>query len=745
MDPDLDALGKTDFIRAIVSADLQSGKHDQVVTRFPPEPNGYLHIGHAKALAVNFGIASQYAGICRLRFDDTNPAREDVEYVEAIQEDIRWMGWAWEGAPRYASEYFEQLHAWAFVLIDKGLAYVDLSDDETIRSHRGTVTEAGRPTPDRERSIAENRDLFERMTAGEFPDGHCVLRAKIDLANPNMKMRDPLMYRVRHIAHHHVGNRWCVYPFYDWAHGLSDYIEGVTHSLCTLEFENNRELYDWYLQAAVPGPHPRQIESARLAITYFMMSKRRLLALVEEGVVDGWDDPRMPTLSAMRRRGVPAQALHDFVARVGLAKTNSVVPYEWFEEAIREVLNTTAPRRMAVLDPLKVVVTTFGDETDWLELPSFPPELNRSESRRVPFTREVFIERTDFSEEPPRGWKRAAPGVEVRLRGAWLVTITDVVRGEDGAVLELRATHDPGSRGGTAPDGRKVKGTLHWVSATEGLRQPVRLYDRLFAAEAPGSERDFREDVNPTSLQVVEAALEPALAGAAAGDAFQFERTGYFAVDSKVGGLNRVVTLRDSWGKAKGPAKRAPKVKAQGVAAAVRELTADEAAICKALIESGLSEATADGLARAPELLPAFEAGTTDRREELARMLLNDVRAHLKGDVTVEQLDGVALGGLVDAIADGVVSSKAAAKLLPKVLTGGDARALAESMGLTALGDAALEAAVDGVLAASAAEVERFRGGEKKLMGFFVGQVMKATRGRADAKATAKLLGRKLS
>ncbi len=548
----------TDFIREIIEADLASGKHESIVTRFPPEPNGYLHIGHAKSIVLNFGVAEQYGGRCHLRFDDTNPTKEEMEYVESIKEDVRWLGFDWGEHLYFASDYFGQLYEWAEHLVREGLAYVDDQSAEEIRATRGTLTEPGTPSPWRERSVEENLDLLRRMKAGEFPDGSRVLRAKIDMAAPNLNLRDPVLYRILHEAHHRTGSEWCIYPMYDFAHGQSDAIEGITHSLCTLEFENHRPLYDWFLEH-LPVPHrPRQIEFARLNLTYTVLSKRKLLRLVEEGHVTGWDDPRMPTISGLRRRGYTPESIRTFCERVGVAKRDSTVDVALLEWAVRDHLNVTARRVMGVLRPLKVVIENYPEgQVEHFDAPYFPDDPPKMGSRKVPFTRELWVERTDFMEDPPKKFWRLAPGREVRLRWAYLVTCTGVVKDDDGNVVEVRCTYDPETRGGNAPDGRKVRGTIHWVSAAHGIPAEVRLYDRLFDRPDPdrvdGKGEDFLANLNPDSLEVVEAVVEASLAGVAPGDRFQFERTGYFCVDPDSTPerpvFNRTVPLRDSWAK----------------------------------------------------------------------------------------------------------------------------------------------------------------------------------------------------
>jgi len=544
-----------DFIREIVAADLRDGRHQSIVTRFPPEPNGYLHIGHAKSICLNFGIAKEFGGRCHLRFDDTNPMKEEQEYIDSIEGDVHWLGFDWGEHLYFASDYFEQLYEWAVDLIKLGRAYVDdLSADE-IREHRGTFTEAGRESPWRDRPAEESLDLFARMRAGEFPDGARVLRARIDMAAPNINLRDPVLYRILHTEHPRTGGAWCVYPTYDFAHGQSDAIEGITHSICTLEFEAHRPLYDWLIENLPVPSRPHQYEFARLNLTHTVLSKRVLLRLVNEGHVRSWDDPRMPTMSGLRRRGFPAEGIRDFVAMVGVAKTDSVVEVGMLEHAVRNVLNRTASRRFAVLDPLRVVVENYPEgQTEEMDVPNNPEDPSAG-SRKVPFSRELWIERDDFMEEPVRKFFRLAPGREVRLRSAYFVTCTDVVKDADGRIVELRCTYDPATRGGDAPDGRRPKATLHWVSAAHAVPAEVRLFDYLFTEPYPGSDgRDLFDDLNPDSETVLPGALaELSLADVPAGETVQFERLGYFCpdLDSAPGALvfNRTLTLRDTWAK----------------------------------------------------------------------------------------------------------------------------------------------------------------------------------------------------
>ncbi len=546
----------THFIKDIINNDLKNGKNDgRVVTRFPPEPNGYLHIGHAKSICLNFGLAEEYGGKCHLRFDDTNPAKEDVEYVESIKEDVKWLGYDWGDNLFFASDYFEQLYDFAVELIKDGKAYVCELSPEEIREYRGTLTEPGKESPYRNRPIEENLDLFRRMRDGEFKEGRYLLRAKIDMASPNMNMRDPVIYRIKKIPHHRTGTKWSIYPMYDFTHGLSDAIEGVTHSICTLEFEDHRPLYDWFLDNVSAPCHPQQIEFARLNLTHTMMSKRYLLQLVEEKIVSGWDDPRMPTISGLRRKGYTPKAIRNFCDRIGVAKRNSVVDIAQLEHAIREDLNYEAPRVMAVLNPLKVVIENYPEgKTEELEAPNHPerPELGK---KMLPFSREIYIERDDFRENPPRKFFRLSPGKEVRLRYAYYITCTEVIKDEEtGEIIELRCTYDPETKGGRSPDKRKVKGTLHWVSIPHAKKIEVRLYEHLFSTPDPYEGGDFKKNLNPNSLTVLKEVYgEPSLAHAKVGERFQFERKGYFAVDpdstEETPVFNRTVSLRDSWAK----------------------------------------------------------------------------------------------------------------------------------------------------------------------------------------------------
>jgi glutaminyl-tRNA synthetase len=548
---------QTNFIREVIDEDLRTGKHTKIHTRFPPEPNGYLHIGHTKSICLNFGLAEDYNGLCNLRFDDTNPTKEEIEYVDSIKDDIKWLGFDWEDREYYASDYFEQLYEYAVQLIKKGKAYIDSLSAEEIKEYRGAPTEPGKESLYRNRPIEENLDIFERMKAGEFKDGKHVLRAKIDMSSPNMNMRDPIIYRIRHESHHRTGEKWCIYPMYDWAHGQSDSIEGITHSLCTLEFENHRPLYDWFVEALDIYP-PRQIEFARLNVSYTVMSKRKLLELVEEGYVNGWDDPRMPTISGLRRRGYTPESIRNFSEKSGIVKRNAVVDVALLEHSVREDLNKKAKRVLSVLNPLKVVIENYPDEkVEELDAINNPEDSTMG-IRKLPFSKTIFIEKDDFREDPPKKFFRLAPGKEVRLRYAYIIKCEKVIKDQKtGKVIELRCSYDPETKSGSGSSNKKVKGTIHWVSAEHAIDAEVRLYDRLFTVEDPLSDKDkdFKELINPHSLDIIKnCKLEPSLSNAEKGERFQFERLGYFCVDnvdSLKDGLvfNRIVPLRDTWSK----------------------------------------------------------------------------------------------------------------------------------------------------------------------------------------------------
>jgi glutaminyl-tRNA synthetase len=734
------------------------------VTRFPPEPNGYLHIGHAKSICLNFGVAQEFGGRCHLRFDDTNPETEDMHYVDSIIDAVRWLGFEWGEHLYFASDYFEQLYDWAVDLVKAGKAYVDDLSFEEIRTYRGTVTEPGRPSPYRDRAVEENLDLLARMRAGEFPDGAKVLRAKIDMAHPNMKMRDPLMYRIRHQTHYRTADEWCIYPMYDWAHGQSDAIENITHSICTLEFENNREVYDWFLEQLGVEPRPHQYEFARLNLDYTVMSKRKLLLLVEQAYVSGWDDPRMPTIAGMRRRGYTPEAIRNFSEDVGVAKTNSRVEFELLEYHVRNDLNHRAPRVLCVLDPLKVVLTNYpAGEIEWLEGDYWPHDVPKEGTRSVPFTRELYIERSDFMEEPVKGFRRLSPGQEVRLRHGYIIRCDEVIKDADGGITELRCTYDPDTRSGSGGN-RRVSGTIHWVSATESLPAEVRLYDRLFAKANPDDVADgetFLDNLNPDSLTVIpEARIEPSVAGSVPGTRYQFERLGYFAtdlIDSTPEQLvfNRIVALRDTW---KDDETVRMEAKAEAEDEAVVEGTASELRDRKRfgdpvlaqrqlryLDEYGLSELEADILSGDRGVSDFFEAVLEIYAEPagVAKFLTNLLQGRVQdGDYAALPFGPAEMAELVEMTDDGTISMNIAKDLLDEVLaTGGSPRGLVESRGLSQISDSdALAAIIADVMAANPDKVEAYRSGKTGLRGFFMGQVMRASSGQANPQLVQTLL-----
>jgi glutaminyl-tRNA synthetase len=767
--------GGLDFIRAIVARDLATPEYaGRVVTRFPPEPNGYLHIGHAKSICLNFGIALENSGgACHLRFDDTNPTTEDVKYTESIQEDVRWLGFDWGENLFFASDYFERFYEYAEQLIREGKAYVDSSSEEDIREGRGTVTQPGRASPHRNRSVDENLDLFRRMRAGEFPNGAHVLRAKIDMAAPNMLMRDPLLYRIRHAHHYRSGDKWCIYPMYDFAHCLSDAIEGITHSLCTLEFKDNRALYDWVLDAVgIMPPRPKQIEFARLSLDYTVVSKRKLIRLVREGHVSGWDDPRMPTLAGLRRRGVTPEAIRKFCDMIGVARVDSRVDIGKLEYAIRDDLNQRVPRVMCVLRPLKVVIRNYpADRVEALEAPLYPRDVPLEGTRPVPFTRELYIDADDFRENPPAGFHRLAPGREVRLRYAYFLECEDVVKDPTtGEVVQLTCTYDPDTRGGKAPDGRTVKGTIHWVSAAHALPAEVRLYDRLFRTENPDDVPDggdFISQINPDSLiSLPDARIEPGIRNHPPGSRYQFERAGYFCsdIDSTPSGLvfNRTVTLRDTWAKQDAPveparrpranAKRAPSPTApsatEGSPPKAEKTKALAAAEARYVKELGLDGADADLLTRSATVSRFFEdaLATYDVPSPVAKWIINEVLPASSNGLERAHTDGRAIGRLVALIDQGRITAQAGREVLKELMShGGDPEGIVASHKLESVSDAsALEPAVRQAIEANPDEVARYRAGKTTLLGFFVGQVMKTTRGRADAKLVQDLVRRSL-
>ena len=779
----------SNFIRAVIERDLETGRYgDRVVTRFPPEPNGYPHIGHAKSIVLNFGIRDDYAarGLatrCHLRFDDTNPETEDMEYVRAMKDAIGWLGYEWD-ALYHASDYFEQFYAYAVTLIKKGLAYVDSLSTEEIRDYRGTVSEPGRPSPYRDRSVEENLDLFARMKAGACEEGAHVLRAKIDMASPHMILRDPLLFRIRHAEHYRRGTAWCIYPMYDFAHPLEDAIEDVTHSLCTLEFDNNRKVYDWVLEHALPEgevpTRPRQYEFARLNLGYTIMSKRKLLRLVERGDVAGWDDPRMPTIAGFRRRGVTPEAIRTFCEGVGVTRTNSRIEMSQLEHTIRDDLNTRAPRVMAVTDPLRVVVTNWpAGKTEPREADDWPREIDKTGTRTVPFTRELYIERDDFREDPPEGFYRLAPGREVRLRHGYFLTCESVVKDDRGRVAELRCTVDLATGDGTAPDGRAPKGTLHWVSASEGVPALMRLYDRLFTVPDPDArEEDFTAFLNPDSLVETQGVVEPGLAERPAGERVQFERVGYFwqdPDDSRPGALvyNQIVPLRDRWAgraaeaegvdmeakrRAKEEAKRRQKARSVAAQRDPGEALTGAARTRFARYTDALGLARDDAAVLADDdALAAFfeaaldaygEAASPDAPQSVANWVVNDLRRVAK-DVPLEALPfgPPELAALVRMQDEGVVSSRGARAVFDVLAAeGGSPEAIVDAQGLRRLDDTeALAAVADEVIAAHPDEAARYRAGATKLIGFFMGRVMRATQGAANPTLARQLLQERLS
>jgi glutaminyl-tRNA synthetase len=772
---------RNDFIRDIIDADLAAGRHARIATRFPPEPNGYLHIGHAKSICLNFGIGLEYRGTCNLRYDDTNPTKEDVEYVESIERDVRWLGFE-PSQILFASDYFEQMYQIAEKLVREEKAYVCSLNEEEIRVYRGTLSEPGRESPYRARSVEENLRLLRGMRAGEFPDGAHVLRARIDMASSNMKMRDPLLYRIRHAHHHRTGDAWCIYPMYDFAHPLSDAIEGITHSICTLEFENNRELYDWMVEHSGLPATPRQYEFARLNLDYTVMSKRKLLQLVQQKVVSGWDDPRMPTIAGMRRRGFRPEAIRAFADLIGVSKHNSAVDIGKLEYCVRDDLNRVAPRVLAVLRPLKVVLTNVPEgEVTTVSAPYFPPDVGADAgSRDVPLSRELWIERDDFRAAPEAGYQRLAPGRTVRLRYAGAITCDEVVRDDAGEVTELRCTLLPETRtGGNPADGRKVFGVIHWVSAKHAVPAEVRLYDRLCAVARPeDGGGDFLANLNPRSVEVVSGFVEPSLAAAEPGSRFQFERLGYFVVDtvdSRPGApvWNRIVTLRDSWADAKVQARpaaapasgdgppdgkkpenakaktRPPKRSGAEYRAEARARDPELAGAMARLLEAGLGAQDADVLTGDRPTVTLFDglvaAGTS--AANAARWLVHEL-PRAAGDKELAELPfgAPALARLVALVDGGKVSAPVAREVLAELCArGGDPDAIVAQRGLEQVSDdGTLERLVVEVLEKNPAKVSEYRAGRTGLLGFFVGQVVKSSGGKANPQRVNELVARRL-
>jgi len=741
------------FLRTIVEEDLKSGKYKEIVTRFPPEPNGFPHIGHAKSIFINFGIARDYDGHCNLRMDDTNPTKEDTKYVEALKSAVEWLGYDWEGNVRFTSDYFPQIHEYAIQLIKMGKAYVDSLDEEEIREYRGTVTEAGKRSKYADRSVEENLDLFERMRKGEFKEGEHILRAKIDMSAANMKLRDPLMYRIRHVEHFRTGDEWKIYPMYDFAHCLSDYIEGVTHSICTLEFENNRDIYNWVLDTlALTPPRPYQHEFARLGINYTVMSKRKLLELVEGGQVSGWDDPRLPTIEGYKRKGYTPEAILNFCDLVGIAKANSMVDVAQLEFCIRDDLNTKVPRVMCVLDPIKVTIQNYeGSET--IDASYYPEDVPKEGSRALPFSREIYIERDDFSENPPKGYFRLTPEQPVRLKHAYIITCREVIKDAEGNVVEIKAEYFPESKSGSDTSGIKVKSAIQWVSADKAKEVEVRLYDRLFSCEAP----EGVEDINPDSLKVIKNALvEPAVISEKPDERFQFERQGYFYADpidytDAKPVFNKIVGLKDSYAKKKKvtPAKtQEKKVQIDGEVVAMSEV--QQKLFDKYTIELKLNSEVANTLARDENLSSFFEEAlsTLNSPINLANIISNEVAREIKeNSVSVLKFTAKQIAKLVQMIDDKIISNKIAKQVFEEMAKSGDnPEKIVEAKGLVQISDPAIIAPIiDEIIAKNPDNVEKFKAGNKKLLGFFVGQVLKATGGKANPQVVNQLVTEKLN
>ncbi len=747
-----------DFLRTRIEEDLASGKYEEIVTRFPPEPNGFPHIGHAKSIYINFGIAHDYHGRCNLRMDDTNPTTEDPVYVEALKDAVTWLGYRWDGEVRYTSDYFERLYSYAIELITMGKAYVDSVDEETMRLNRGTVTEAGKRSEYAERSVEENLDLFARMKQGEFADGEHVLRARIDMAAANMKMRDPLLYRIRNVAHYRAGDAWHIYPMYDFAHCLSDYIEGVTHSICTLEFENNRDVYDWVIDTlGLKPPRPYQHEFARLNINYTVMSKRKLLELVNTHKVSGWDDPRLPTIAGLRRRGYTSESVRNFCEQIGVSKANSTVDVSQLEFAIRDDLNPRVPRVMCVLDPLKVTITNY-EGTEEIEASYYPHDVPMEGSRKLPFSREIYIDRADFSEHPPRGYFRLTPDQPVRLKHAYIITCDEVIKDADGTITEIKARYHSDSRSGSDTSGIRVKSAIQWVDAASAKPVEVRLYDRLYAAEAPQG----MEDLNPDSLRIIpEALIEPAVITEQPDERYQFEREGYFyrdpvdSTDAKPV-FNRIVTLKDSWGKKqKTPAQPSkPQPKKEQIDGEVVPMSSEEQARFDRYIDAmGLGSEVSNTLARDEKLASFFDAAlvgtdtSTGLATIVANIVANDVARQIKlseGDALPFTPTHVAqLARMVDAE---TISSKIAKEVFEIMATeGGDPEQIVAEKGWRQISDPAeIAPIIDEVIAANPDNLAKYQAGNSRLLGFFVGQVLKATGGKANPKIVNQLVAEKL-
>jgi len=745
---------KKDFLRAIVENDLQSGKYKEIVTRFPPEPNGFPHIGHAKSISINFGIARDYNGHCNLRMDDTNPTTEDTKYVRALEDAVRWLGFDWGEHLYFTSDYFSQIYEYAVQLIQMGKAYVDSLSEDEIREYRGTVTQPGKRSKYATRSIEENLDLFERMKKGEFKDGEHVLRAKIDMSAANMKMRDPLLYRIRHAHHFRAGDEWAIYPMYDFAHCLSDYIEGVTHSICTLEFENNRDIYNWVLETLeLKPPRPYQHEFARLNMNYTVMSKRKLLELVEGSYVNGWDDPRLPTIAGYRRRGYTPESILAFCDQIGIAKANSVVDVAQLEFCIRDDLNPKVPRVMCVLNPLKVTIENY-EGAEELEAPYYPHDVPKEGSRKIPFSKELYIERDDFSENPPKGYYRLTPDQPVRLRHGYIITCKEVIKDRDGTIVEIKAEYFPNSKSGSDTSGIKVKSAIQWVSATDAKKAEVRLYDRLFKNETP----EGIEDLNPNSLKIIKNALiEPAVITEKPDERFQFERQGYFYADpidysDEYPVFNRIVTLKDSW--AKKTKTKQPPVKTEEKKAQIEGEVTPMTDAQKRLFDSytnklGLNHEVANTLARDQFLSNFFKQALEALQSpvSISNIVANEVARELKHtEVNNLKFSAEQVAELAKMIDSETISSKIAKQVFEEMATTGkNPTLIVEEKGLVQISDPAkILPIIEQVIASNPENVNKFKAGNSKLLGFFVGQVLKNTDGKANPKIVNKLVIKKL-
>ena len=745
---------KKDFLRTIVEDDLKSGKYKEIVTRFPPEPNGFPHIGHAKSISINFGIARDYNGHCNLRMDDTNPTKEDTKYVEALEDAVRWLGFEWHDDLYFTSDYFTQIYEYAVELIKMGKAYVDSLSEDEIREYRGTVTEAGKRSKYAQRSVEENLELFEKMKNGEFKEGEHVLRAKIDMSAANMKMRDPLLYRIRHVHHFRAGDKWSIYPMYDFAHCLSDYIEGVTHSLCTLEFENNRDIYDWVLDTLqLKPPRPYQYEFARLNINYTVMSKRKLLELVEGGYVNGWDDPRLPTIAGYRRRGYTPESILNFCDQIGIAKANSVVDVAQLEFSIRDDLNKKVPRVLCVLDPLKVTIENY-EGSEEIDAPYYPHDVPKEGSRKIPFSKEIYIEKEDFTENPPKGYYRLTPKQPVRLRHGYIISVTEIIKDENGEITELKAKYYPDSKSGSDTSGIKVKSAIQWVSVADAKQIEIKLYDRLFKNEAPQGI----EDLNPNSLKVIKNAfIEPAVITQKPDERFQFERIGYFYADpveytDERPVFNKIVGLKDSWAKKKKEKRAAPKTEAKKVQidGEVTPMNEEEQKLFDRFTqELKLNNEVANTLARDAKLSQFYSEALKEYNSPvaIANIVTNEVARELKQkELTELAFTPKQIAELVKMIDDKTISTKIAKNVFEEMSKSGeDPKEIVQNRGLVQISDPdIIIPIISAVIAKNPDNVEKFKSGNTKLLGFFVGQVLKATGGKANPQVVNKLVAQKL-